>query len=208
MMEPYYSEDGITIYNCDCRYVVDEIKKVDLTLTDLPYGLNINYESYDDSKENLATIIKDVFDTIVNKSKTVLATVGTDNEKMFNYDSMFIIYQPANASWYKNHGHMEFQPLLFWGKEPHTSLKNKWTTIKMTEHAEKFNHPCPKPIKTWSKILMRGSANKGDMIFDPFMGVGTTLVAAKQLGRKAIGVELEKKYCDIAIKRLAQKELF
>lgn len=205
---PYYQEDGITIYNCDCRDIINSIPKIDLTLTDLPYGLNIEYESYSDSKENLQLIIKDVFSDVVEKSKTVLTTVGTDNEKMFDYDSLFMIYQPANASWYKNHGHMEHQPLLFWGEEPHASLKDKWVTIKMTEHAKKYNHPCPKPLKTWSKILLRGSANKSDLIFDPFMGTGTTLVAAKNLGRKAIGVEIEKKYCDIAIERLAQKEIF
>jgi DNA modification methylase len=69
------------------------------------------------------------------------------------------------------------------------------------------DHPCPYPMELVSPLII-SSAKKGGLVIDPFMGSGTTLRAAKDLGRKAIGIEIEEKYCEIAVKRLAQEVLF
>lgn len=68
-------------------------------------------------------------------------------------------------------------------------------------------HPCPKPVKLASFIATQLSSFDS-IILDPFAGSGTTLVAAKQLGRKYIGIEINPDYCKIAEQRLAQEELF
>lgn len=73
------------------------------------------------------------------------------------------------------------------------------------ERAE-ASHPTPKPVALLESIV-RQFTDQGETILDPFMGSGTTLVAAKRLGRKAIGIEREEKYCEIAAKRLAQGAL-
>ena len=64
-------------------------------------------------------------------------------------------------------------------------------------------HPTPKPIKLMSRFIS-WHTNPGDTVLDPFMGCGPTLIAAKNLGRKAIGIEISKEYCDIAVERLKQ----
>jgi len=67
-------------------------------------------------------------------------------------------------------------------------------------------HPTPKPVKLISHFIQLHSL-KSEIILDPFMGAGTTLEAAKKLGRKAIGIEIEEKYCEMAVKRLSQEIL-
>ena len=73
---------------------------------------------------------------------------------------------------------------------------------------EPFNgHPTPKPINIIKKHILL-STKETDIILDPFLGSGTTAVAAKQLGRKFIGIEISPKYCEIARGRLRQELLF
>jgi len=67
--------------------------------------------------------------------------------------------------------------------------------------ADRPNHPCPKPLPLMTELVSLFT-DPGDLILDPFMGSGTTLVAAKQLGRRAIGIELEEKWAEAAVKRL------
>jgi site-specific DNA-methyltransferase (adenine-specific) len=67
-------------------------------------------------------------------------------------------------------------------------------------------HPTGKPIKILEK-LVTNFTDPNELILDPFMGSGTTLLAAKNLQRKAIGIELEEKYCEVAANRLRQEVL-
>ena len=71
---------------------------------------------------------------------------------------------------------------------------------------ENTDHPTQKSEKLMAKLIL-ASTNKGDFVFDPFAGVGSSLVAAKKLGRKFFGVEIEKDYCLLAAKRLRLVEL-
>jgi len=80
------------------------------------------------------------------------------------------------------------------------------TSITSFDTADKVDHPCPKPIR-WVTWLTSMVSQEGETVLDPFMGSGTTLRAARDLGRKAIGIEIEERYCEIAARRLDQAVL-
>ena len=69
------------------------------------------------------------------------------------------------------------------------------------EGASSDEHPVAKPVEVWKWFMERGSINKGDLIFDPFIGSGTMIIAAEELGRHCYGIELSPAYCDVAITR-------
>ncbi len=84
-----------------------------------------------------------------------------------------------------------------------THPSNIWTdiTVPYWSMPENTDHPTQKPEKLLAKIIL-ASSNEGDLIFDPFLGSGTTSVVAKKLGRRYVGVEIDEAYCCIAEKRL------
>jgi site-specific DNA-methyltransferase (adenine-specific) len=84
-----------------------------------------------------------------------------------------------------------------------TSPSNVWTdiTVPFWSMPENTEHPTQKPEKLIAKLML-ASSNPGDLVFDPFLGSGTSAVVAKKLGRKYIGVEISEKYCAYAVKRL------
>ena len=89
------------------------------------------------------------------------------------------------------------------GKYRLTYPSNFWDDISIPfwSMPENTDHPTQKPEKLYAKLIL-ASSRKGDLIFDPFMGSGTTAVVAKKLGRKYLGVEINEEYCLWAAKRL------
>ena len=79
--------------------------------------------------------------------------------------------------------------------------------IGNSKEKQLYYHPTQKPVALF-EYLIKTYTNEGDLVLDNCMGSGTTLVAAKMLGRKAVGIEISEKYCEIAKKRLAQEVLF
>jgi site-specific DNA-methyltransferase (adenine-specific) len=90
-----------------------------------------------------------------------------------------------------------------------TYPSNIWTdiTVPFWSMSENTDHPTQKPEKLLAKIIL-ASSNKGDLVFDPFMGSGTTAVTAKKLGRNYSGIEIDLKYCCMAEKRLELADEF
>ena len=247
--DPYYEQDGITIYHGDCRDILPQFpdKSFDLVLTDPPYGMTMNeWDSpidiigWWDSMKRLSGVV------ILTASQPFTSKVVVCNEAWYRHEW---IWQKNRGSNFANTVREPFKEhesvLLFaknrWKYQPQKQTRNGsgaeranykvgWNPggsnyrefaerepVEITEDRvpssiQKFNtevglHPTQKPVALLSYLYLTYS-DVGDSILDPFMGSGTTLVAAKQLGRKAVGIEIEEKYCEIAVKRLAQMELF
>jgi site-specific DNA-methyltransferase (adenine-specific) len=80
------------------------------------------------------------------------------------------------------------------------------TVWRIYPTAQGIDHPCPFPLEL-ARNCIGSFSNEGQTVIDPYCGAGTTLLAAKNAGRKAIGIEIEERYCEIAAKRLAQEVL-
>lgn len=168
------------------------------------YTLN----GWEDTPESVSSIVVPLIRSLVNAGIRGAVTPG--NKCLFRYDEPSDIgcfYAPA-CNGISRWGMISMHPILYYGTPPFNWKtgwpENSFPTGRVTRGlAPKNGHPCPKPAADWHWLLRKVSID-GETVLDPFMGSGTTLVAAKNLGRKAIGIEIEEKYCEIAAKRLSQ----
>ncbi len=205
-IKPYYNKDGITICNGDCLEVMKQFgdKSFDLVLTDPPYGVGYEYDSIDDTQENLKVLVDKAMPEILRVGERALITCGVANIGLYPKPRWILNWVSTAGAGSGPWGFCCWQPILAYGKDPY--LQNRMgrrpDIFMSNERSEKNVHSCPKPINLWTDVLKRGSVKDTDRILDPFMGSGTTLVAARKLGRKAVGIEISEKYCEIAVKRL------
>jgi len=219
MIEPYYQEDGITLYNAKCEDVLPQLpdQSVDCVITDPPYG--INYFSNHYIGENPHSPIENDHELFLPLDQ--LWRIVRDRGVIFAFYSHkrpLIDSRVKNSIvWVKNHwsaGDLEgdfgnqFEMIAFIPKKGFKLKSEKrWSNVWHYDRVPPRLHPSEKPIGLISKLVVCGSV-EGETILNPFVGSGTTLLAAKRLKRRAIGIELSEAYCQIAVQRLSQKELF
>ena len=227
--KPYYKEKDITLYCGDCREIIPTLPNIDLILTDLPYGIELGnpskggqgaikakklarYTKFDDTIDNLRNLIQTSLPLMKTKSRCVAIFSGIKTIMLYPQPDWIIAWIYRFGANFCPYGFNYWTPILVYGKDPYQQerignhpLSVKSDIIEDNIPPPKNGHPCPKPLSVVIKLLNRLSPKQTDLILDPFCGSGTTLVAAKKLGRKAIGIETEKKYCDITVKRLSQE---
>jgi DNA modification methylase len=210
-VEPYYHDEqaGIAIYHADCRELLPLIPEgsVDLVLTDPPYNVGVGYGNGTDdnrSRENFIAWIREWFP----RCRTVAATVlVTGQGRLPDY----AVVEPWSwlLAWWKPAamgrgpcGFNNWEPIALWGKGSGGDGLTDVIYAPIIAAPELDKHPCPKPLEWAAGQLVRFP--KAEVVVDPFLGSGTTLVACKVQGRRAIGIEIEEKYCSIAANRLRQ----
>jgi site-specific DNA-methyltransferase (adenine-specific) len=215
-MRPYYDSDGITIYHGECRDVLPSIQSGSL-VTDPPYGIKWSRATWGDDPEAYPELMKwltaqaqrlggwcFIFQAMPNAGKW--HDWFPDGWRIFAACKNFAQIRPTGV-WHS------WDPVIFWNSGPNSGPNSGH--VNRDYHVgnvagvfnERCKHPSPRPLDTMRHIVQLAAAD-GGMIVDPFAGSGTTLRAAKDEGRRAIGIEINEEYCEIAAKRLAQGVLF
>lgn len=228
---PYYSADGIQIFHADCRDILPLIEPatVDLVLTDPPYGVQYVTGMRSHTDPLVAEIANDESLNIVADAMPMLDRLLAPNRHAYAFASPAKIGDATAllADWW------QIKNLLVWdkgeagsvgdldagygvnweaviyaskgrrplnGKRPRCIYRYEWSGSRDPVH------PTVKPVGLLAWLIAK-SSNDGELVLDPFMGSGPTLRAARDLGRRAIGIELEERYCEAAVRRLQQSVL-
>jgi len=215
---PYYADDSVTIYNADCRQVLPFLPKFDLLLTDPPYGIDDKISngggSHTKTKTKFHNRYKDGprWDRIRPSSEAFQFMFERSKNQIICGANYFVEYLPVSRGW------------VFWDKQGDgmssvnnelifTSLDRSIATFSRCHGLDKgfmnkdgVFHPTQKPVALirWCLSMFEDAAT----VLDPFAGSGTTGVACKLEGRKAVLIEINEEYCEKAAKRLSQGTLF
>lgn len=206
-MKPYYEHGGVSIYLGDCREVMLGLPSVDLVITDPPYGMN--FQSNHRNTKHLKIEGDEALD--VETLRLCISKAERAAYLFCRWDNLREMPLPKSVlCWVKNNWSMgdlehehgrQWEAICFYPGARHEFIKRIPDVIYSNRTGNAL-HPTQKPRDLLAKLM---TCSVGDLILDPYMGSGTTLDAAKQLGRRAIGIEINERYCEIAAKRLSQE---
>lgn len=217
MAEPYYDDGSVQIWHGDCREV-DAWLAADVLVTDPPYGIGWSRsENKARSSKSHAGIQGDDSTAVRDAALTMWG-----DKPAVVFGSFYAPY-PANVKqvlvWHKPSDagvvgsttgyRRDAEPIFLTGAWPVRTVEAtsvlRSTKAGIAAVVAATGHPHTKPVDLMATLLLRTEAW---FFADPFMGSGSTLRAAKDLGLKAIGVEVEERYCEVAAKRMGQGSLF
>jgi len=220
-MTPYYEQDGITIYHGDCRNILSDLTAETLITDPVWPNASVQLAGWNDPymllKGALDEACRGVGDSSQATNPIRLAIhLGCDSDPRFlsavdqrRWEFFRVSSLEIVRVGYKGRLLMTGDFAYLFGPPPKSRkgahvIPGKCVDADST--GKQADHPCPRKLKhvEW---LVGWWSEPSDTILDPFMGSGTTLVAAKRMGHKAIGVEVEERYCEVAAKRLQQGAL-
>lgn len=202
-MKPYYQDSAVTIYHGDCREIVPTLGRFDLLLTDPPYG--IKKETWDDSFPAFA--MKMFFSA--SDKVCVIPGIWAIGKCICDMGSDFVWVIAGHKKDGMTNGKIginKWQPAVIGGKVGRIGSDAFDFSQVDKDGVGIVFHSCQKPLSFMGWLVSRLTDVNGT-ILDPFAGSGTTGRAAKDLGRKAVLIEREEKYCEIAARRMGQEVL-
>lgn len=221
MTAPYYEDDLVTLYHGDALTEHTEWLDADVLVTDPPYGIewkqrhgdarNMRKQTYslnviagdgDAGARDAALTAWGARPAIVFGSWRVERPAGVRSLLIWNKEGAYS--GPLNAAFFTNHEEVYVIGDTAWRKSS-PPLRSVITTTEHRSQASRLaGHPTPKPVSLMGALIDRCPPGT---IADPFAGSGATLVAARNLGRRAIGVELEERYCELIARTLSAQPL-
>ncbi len=225
-MKPYFERDGVTIYHGDARDVLPTLAQVDAVVTDPPYGTDVPRDGYGrrqiwhgdqhivgDSDLSAFSDALMLIRPLLVRNAWILSFCSpkrrADMERVFSAVASNVM---GEVVWDK------MQPGLGGGiRYQHESILlasfgqpsgrcGLSSVIRAIAPRGEHGHPHEKPLALMNWLIRYASEDES-VVLDPFMGSGSTLRAAMNLGRRAIGIEIEERYCEIAARRLDQLTL-
>jgi site-specific DNA-methyltransferase (adenine-specific) len=231
-VKPYFQDEAVTIYHGDCREVLPALTPVDHVITDPPYAEYVHakartnpgydkaaihmpacrYLNFDSLEDDVRSVIGALIIPMASRWTLVFSDLESTEKWRVALASLDYV---RTGIWHKLNGAPQFtgdRPAV--GCEAiticHAKSRKRWNGgghqafwEHPISHAMDRFHTAMKPLSLMAQIVGLFT-DPGETILDPFMGSGTTLRAAKDLGRKAIGIEIEERYCEIAAKRMSQ----
>ena len=213
MAEPYYQDETVTLYHGDCLTETTWLE-ADVLVTDPPYGIAYRSEGMSNAAVPAPKAIAG--DATLAARDTALALWGDRPALVFG---SWRADRPAATKhrliWHKRKALPGMRATPWYAADEEIYVlgsgflgspeQNVYATDTRQDGAvgevARWGHPTPKPIALMERLIAKCPPG---IIADPFAGSGSTLVAARNLGRRAIGVELEEKYCEVIAKRLSQ----
>lgn len=229
VVKPYYDDGSATIYHGDCREVIPSLDAgaAELLLTDPPYGMAFGgfrgvdaNVSADGARQGIRLVRQTLHELrdVMSAEAHYLVFCHWESWPDF-YDACSPFFAIKNALiWHKDRGGMgdtdmeyarDYEVILY-GVRGRRAIEGKRAGAVISGfppvRSQLREHPTQKPIELLVYLIQK-HAPDGGLVLDPFMGSGSTLRAAKDLGRRAIGIEIDERYCEVAAKRLSQETL-
>jgi DNA modification methylase len=221
-MKPYFQRNGITLYHADCRDVLSLLPDRRLVVTDPPYNMGYHYDEYKDAMpmaEYWTWLLRVLSLPLVfihyPEALFPVARHFQDPDKMVAW-----VYNAHTPRQWRGIGWFGIMPDMAQDGQDYKNPEDPrvakrilrgerarlydWWHMEQVKNvsSEKTDHPCQIPKALMTRIL-RVTPYDGPIV-DPFAGSGTTLVAAYEMGRQAIGIEYSERYCEIIAERLSQ----
>jgi site-specific DNA-methyltransferase (adenine-specific) len=218
----YYQDDFVTLYHGDCIEVSPRVGPVDLMVTDPPYGVEFQSGwgehakiANDDGSADVRAMILDVAVRLRRSRHAYIfgawdftGTILSAQAELI-WDKGIVGMGDLTSPWGRSH-----EPITFAIQQTSKAARERGSgalsarlrrgsvlRVDRTNGGSAKRHPTEKPVALLRRLI-ESSSSFGETVFDPFVGVGSTLVAASLEGRKSVGIEIEERYCEIAATRL------